>query len=215
MIQIKQFSFNAFQVNTLVLFDETSECIIIDAACYEDFERKTLVDFIKQNKLKPVKLINTHCHIDHILGNNFVGEYFNIGLEIHKQAEAFLAQAPQHGLSFGFSVDPINPPAHFLKEGDTVEFGNSKLEVLYTPGHADGSICLLSREDKFVIVGDVLFQGSIGRTDLPTGNFDLLKQSIQEKLFTLDENIRVIPGHGPDTSIGSEKYNNPFVGLES
>jgi glyoxylase-like metal-dependent hydrolase (beta-lactamase superfamily II) len=214
MIQIQKFSFNAFQVNTLVLFDETKECIIIDAACYEDEERKKLVEFIKNNELKPVKLINTHCHVDHILGCNFACEYFNIGLEIHKDGESFLENAVEHGMSFGFSIDTLVKPSNHIADEEIISFGKSNLKALHTPGHADGSICLYNEEQKFVIVGDVLFQGSIGRTDLPTGNFEVLKTSIHEKLFTLEDDVRVIPGHGPDTSIGFEKRNNPFVGLE-
>jgi glyoxylase-like metal-dependent hydrolase (beta-lactamase superfamily II) len=213
MIQIQKFSFNAFQVNTLVLFDETRECIIIDAACYEDGERKELVVFIKKNKLKPIKLINTHCHIDHILGCNFACNYFNIGLDIHKDGEPFLENAVEHGMSFGFSIEPLVKPSNYIVDGDSISFGKSNLKVLYTPGHADGSICLYNEDQKFIIVGDVLFQGSIGRTDLLTGNFEVLKTSIHDKLFTLEDDVQVISGHGPDTSIGFEKQNNPFVGL--
>jgi glyoxylase-like metal-dependent hydrolase (beta-lactamase superfamily II) len=198
-----------------VLYDETKECIIVDAACYDDHERKMLVEFIKNHELKPVKQICTHCHVDHILGCNFLNEYYSIDLEIHKDGEAFLKNAPQHALNFGFSIEPLISPSNFLKDRDDVKFGNSILEVLYTPGHADGSICLYSEKQKFVFVGDVLFYGSIGRTDLPTGNFDVLKQSIHEQLFVLDEGVKVIPGHGPETSIGFEKKNNPFVGLGS
>lgn len=215
MIQIKKFAFNAFQVNTLVLFDETKDCIIVDPSCYEDYERKGLVEFVKTNDLNVVKQINTHCHVDHILGNNFVKDYFGAELEIHQAGELFLKNAPQHGMAFGFSIEELIEPANFLEDGDTVNFGNSSLRVLYTPGHVDGSICLYSEKDNFVIVGDVLFYGSIGRTDLPSGNFDLLKKSIHEKLFVLDNKTKVIPGHGPDTSIGFEKQNNPFVGLEN
>jgi len=213
MIKIKKFAFNAFQVNTVLLYDETKECIIIDAACYEDNERKELVEFIKNHELKLVKQVNTHCHVDHILGCNFVNEYFNAGLEIHKEGLKFLKNAVQHGMSFGFSLEEPITPSNFLSDGDIIKFGNSSLEVLYTPGHADGSICLLCEDQDFVIVGDVLFNGSIGRTDLPTGDFEILKQSIHEKLFVLDEDVVVIPGHGPDTSIGFERKNNPFVGL--
>ena len=213
MIQIQKFSFNAFQVNTLVLFDETKECIIIDAACYEDSERKKLVEFIKDNELKLVKLVNTHCHIDHILGCNFVCDYFNIGLEIHKDGELFLETAVEYGMSFGFSIAPIVKPSNYVADEEIISFGKSNLKILYTPGHADGSICLYNEKQKFVIVGDVLFQGSIGRTDLPTGDFELLKTSIHKKLFTLEDEVRVIPGHGSETSIGFEKQSNPFVGL--
>ena len=213
MINIQLFPFNAFQVNTVVLSDESKECVIIDAACYEDAERKALVEFIKTNDLKPVKLVNTHCHIDHILGNNFVGEYYKLGLEIHAAGQPFLDSAPQQGSAYGFSVESQIKPSNMLEEGDIIKFGQSELEVLYCPGHADGSICLVNHENKFVVVGDVLFNGSIGRTDLPTGNFDVLKSSIQDKLFKLADDYVVIPGHGPQTTIGEEKRNNPFVGI--
>lgn len=213
MIKIHKFSFNAFQVNTVLIYDETKECIIIDAACYEDSERKQLVDFIKEEGLKPIKAINTHCHIDHILGCNFVCSYFKIPLEIHEAGQVFLDQAPKHGPNYGFDIEELIKPAAFINEGDQIKFGNSVIEVLYTPGHADGSLCFVSTEQKFAVVGDVLFNGSIGRTDLPTGDFDLLKSNIQKKLFILDEDVRVICGHGPDTTIGFEKLNNPFVAL--
>lgn len=212
MIQIKKFIFNAFQVNTILLYDETKECIIIDPACYENHERKILIDFIKTQNLNLKKQINTHCHVDHILGCNFIKEYFDANLEIHEESMFLLKNAHHHALNFGFSMNPLIAPSTFLKDGDVIKFGKSTLEVLYTPGHASGSICLYSKEEKIVIVGDVLFHGSIGRTDLPTGDFDILKQSIHNKLFVLDENVKVIPGHGPDTTIGFEKKNNPFVG---
>ena len=213
MLNIKIIPFNAFQVNTVILYDESKECIIIDAACYEDSERKSLIDFIKEEELVPIKAINTHCHIDHILGNNFVCEYYNIDLEIHKAGQIFLDKAPHQGLAYGFEVEPQIKPATYLEDGDIIQFGNSELEVRYTPGHADGSICLINHSAKIVVAGDLLFYGSIGRTDLPTGNFDLLKESIQSKIFTLSDNYRVIAGHGPDTSIGYEKLNNPYVGM--
>ncbi len=215
MLQIKKFAFNAFQVNTVLLFDETKECVIIDAACYDDYERKQLVEFIKENELKPVRLINTHCHVDHILGINFASDYYKIGLEIHKAGEAFLDNAVSHGMSFGFNIEEPVKPVSFLKDGDVISFGNTKLNILYTPGHADGSICIYAEKEKLIVVGDVLFHGSIGRTDLPTGNFEVLKESIHNKLFVLEDDVRVIAGHGPDTTIGFEKQNNPFVGLRA
>lgn len=213
MINIQIFTFNTFQVNTVLLHDDTKECVIIDAACHEDNERKQLVDFIKSERLKPIKAINTHCHIDHILGCNFVCSYFNIPLEIHEAGQLFLDHAPQQGLAYGFDVEELIKPTHFLAEGVQIKFGNSILEVLYTPGHADGSVCFVNKDQKFAVVGDVLFNGSIGRTDLPTGDFELLKTNIQEKLFKLEDDVRVICGHGPDTTIGFEKQNNPFVAL--
>ena len=211
MIQVKKLVFNPFYVNTIILYDETKECIIIDAACYDDHEKNELTNFISQNGLKPVKAIDTHCHVDHILGNNFVVEEYKIGLEMHEKGLSFHKNARNHGAAFGFDVEPLIEPSAFLKEGDIVKFGNSELEVLYTPGHVDGSICLLSRKDKFVIVGDVLFNQSIGRTDLPTGNMDLLLKNIKEKLFILPDDFTVYCGHGPDTSIGFEKKSNPYL----
>ncbi len=211
MITIKKFVFNSFQVNTYVLFDETKECVIIDAACYEDFEKEELVEYIAKEGLKPVRLLDTHCHIDHILGNNFVADKYNLGIEIHRDGLPFHKGVKNHGVAFGIDLEPLTEPSNFLKEGDKVNFGNSELEVLYTPGHADGSVCFLNRKQKFVIVGDVLFNQSIGRTDLPTGDYDLLIKSIREKLFTLPDDFTVYPGHGPETSIGFEKVNNPYL----
>lgn len=211
MITVKKFVFNSFQVNTYVLFDETKECVIIDAACYEDFEKEELVEYIAKEGLKPVRLLDTHCHIDHILGNNFVADKYNLGIEIHRDGLPFHKGVKNHGVAFGFDLEPLTEPSNFLKEGDKVKFGNSELEVLYTPGHADGSVCFLNRKQKFVIVGDVLFNQSIGRTDLPTGDYDLLIKSIREKLFTLPDDFTIYPGHGPETSIGFEKVNNPYL----
>ncbi|MCK4408389.1 MAG: MBL fold metallo-hydrolase [Bacteroidales bacterium] len=211
MITVKKFVFNSFQVNTYVLFDETKECVIIDAACYEDFEKEELVEYIAKEGLKPVRLLDTHCHIDHILGNNFVADKYNLGIEIHRDGLPFHKGVKNHGVAFGFDLEPLTEPSNFFKDGDKIKFGNSELEVLYTPGHADGSVCFLNRKQKFVIVGDVLFNQSIGRTDLPTGDYDLLIKSIREKLFTLPDDFTVYPGHGPETSIGFEKVNNPYL----
>jgi hydroxyacylglutathione hydrolase len=211
MIQIKRFSFNAFQVNTFVLYDESGECVIIDPGCYEISEEMELENFITENKLKPVKLLNTHTHVDHILGNNFVAKTFQLKPEIHKAGLQFLDAAKSHGQVFGLSIEEQNKPANFLNEGDPVKFGNSVLEVLYTPGHIDGHVCFLSREQGFVIVGDVIFQMGIGRTDLPSGNYDLLIKSIMEKIMPLPDTYTLYPGHGPETNVGNERQNNPFL----
>lgn len=211
MIKIKQFVFNSFQENTYIMYDETGECIIVDPGCYEDFEKTQLQDFISNNNLKPVKLINTHSHVDHILGNNFVTDTYGLDLTIHKEGLDFHKSARDHAMVFGLVVEKQVEPKNFIDEGDEISFGNSKLEVLYTPGHVDGHICLLNRKQKFIIVGDVLFQMSIGRTDLPTGSYDLLLQNISEKLMTLPDDFVVYPGHGPETTIGYERKNNPFL----
>jgi hydroxyacylglutathione hydrolase len=209
MVKIEKFVFNTFMVNTYVLYDETSECIIIDPACYEPRERDELKDFITGNKLKLIRNLNTHCHIDHVLGNDFIVQTFGVYPEYH--STPFFHTLKEIGFSFGYSVNRIPQPKRFLEDGETVRWGNSSLKVLYTPGHAEGSVCFYNGSQNFVITGDVLFKDTIGRTDLPSGNFEHLMQSIKTKLFTLPEATVVYPGHGPETSIGYEKENNPFI----
>lgn len=194
-----------------MLYDESRECLIVDPACEYPQEEDELSRFIESNDLKPVRMINTHAHIDHILGNTFVTEKYNLKPEAHAAGLRFYDNAVASGHVFGISVGKVITPVDFLKEGDLVKFGNSTLSILYTPGHADGSICLVCDKDNFVITGDVLFQESIGRTDLPTGNLDRLLESIRLKLFTLPDQYVVYPGHGPTTTIGFEKRNNPFI----
>lgn len=198
-------------VNTYLLSDESGECIIIDPACYEEREKQELKDFLKRNKLTLVRNINTHCHIDHILGNGFIAETFGINPEYHKASLPFFYTAKEIANSFGYSLNHVPEPKNLLAEGDTVTFGDSGLKVLYTPGHADGSVCFYNKPQNFVITGDVMFRDTIGRTDLPSGDFNLLMKSIKEKLFTLPDETTVFPGHGPETTIGYEKRNNPFI----
>ncbi len=211
MIKVERFVFNAFQENTYVIRDEGGECIIVDAGCYEEDERRSLKDFIDRNALKPVAQVYTHCHIDHILGMTWVYETWNLQPLMHEASVAVLRSTPAQGEIFGVDDVEVVEPETFIKEGDEIKFGQASLEVLYTPGHVDGHICLVNREQKFVMSGDVLFRDSIGRTDLPTGDFNLLASSIRNKLFTLGDDYRVFPGHGPDTTIGYEILNNPFV----
>jgi glyoxylase-like metal-dependent hydrolase (beta-lactamase superfamily II) len=211
MTIIKPLVFNAFQVNTFVLFDETKECVIIDPACYEPHEEKELIAFIEKEGLKPVAVLYTHCHIDHILGNNFVVKHYKIPALAHRDSLPFMATSPSYGTTFGFEVDEPIMPGKFIEDGQEISFGNQKLKALHTPGHAAGSICFYHEKDGFVIAGDVLFSGSIGRTDLPTGDFELLISSINEKLMTLPDEVKVFPGHGPATTIGHERNTNPFL----
>ena len=211
-MEINQITFNPFQENTFILWDETKECIIIDPGCYEKNEKEYLSNFIESNNLKPVKLINTHCHIDHILGNKFVSEKWKIDLYLNKKDLPLLEGAGDIAKMYGFENYKGSPnPKYFLEEGDILEFGESKLEILFTPGHAPGHICLYNKEDKFIVSGDVLFNGGIGRTDLPGGNYDTLINSIKTKLLCLQDDTEVFCGHGPSTSIGKERLSNPFL----
>lgn len=213
MIKIKRFPFNDFQVNTYVLSDETNDCVIFDPGMYYENERRELTQFISGNKLRPVLIVNTHAHIDHIIANDFISKKYQIKLAAHKESVGFLKHAKEYGMNFGIQLNEVKDIDLFISEEDTLKFGHSELEILYTPGHADGSLCFYAKNEGFVITGDVLFFQSIGRTDLPTGNYDLLQESIWEKLFKLPENTTVYPGHGPETTIGYEKIHNPFVAI--
>lgn len=211
MIHIYSFTFNPFSENSYILADETGECVIIDPGCHSSSEEQELTDFIAENGLKPVKLLNTHCHVDHVFGNLFVAEKWNLGLEMHELDVPVLNSFAKVCQMYGFNGGPQPAPAHFLNEGDTVSFGKSSVKILFTPGHSPGSVCFYNAEQKFVIGGDVLFQNSIGRTDLPGGDFPTLEKSIKTKLYTLPDDVTVYPGHGPATSIGYEKKYNSFV----
>lgn len=211
MTTVKTLVFNPFQVNTYVIYDETLECIIIDAACTNKCEEEQLDDFISANNLKPVLLLNTHTHVDHIPGNDYVMKKYKIPYKIHEAGAGFIPSAKSYALGFGFPLEEIAFPTGYISEGETIQFGNTELSVLYTPGHADGSVCYYCKSDNFVISGDVLFCGGIGRSDLPTGDHYLLLKSIAEKLLILPEGTKVYCGHGPNTTIGNEKKRNPFL----
>lgn len=211
MIQIEVMPFNPFQTNTYILHDETGECVIIDPSCYEKHEQKQLSDFIKEKKLKPVALLNTHCHIDHILGNNYVAKKYRLKPMTHRDSMIFLENSREYGRSFGFDVDRPIMPQRFLENGDEVNFGKQKLKAIHAPGHAAGSLCYYHEPSGSLFAGDVLFQNSIGRTDLPTGDHDTLIKSILQNLLTLPEDVTVYPGHGPSTNIGYEKKTNPYL----
>jgi hydroxyacylglutathione hydrolase len=214
MIEIKCFVFNPFMENTYVLFDETHECIIIDPGCYDTQEQNELSDFIRSGNLVVKQLINTHCHIDHVLGNAFIKEKFGVQLFIHPQEVAQLKAVKSYAPNYGFAQYQEAEADGLLNENDSVFFGNQTLEVLFVPGHSPGHIALYHRESKILIGGDVLFENSIGRTDLPGGNFDTLIHSIHQKFFALPDDVTVYCGHGAETTIGFEKRTNPFCALQ-
>jgi hydroxyacylglutathione hydrolase len=211
MLQVQSFVFNPFEENTYVLYDETKECVIIDPGCYDGDEKKELLDFIQANELQVKKLLNTHCHVDHVLGNDFVKQTFNVKLLMHELDVPVLKAVNVYAPSYGFYQYQETTPDEFLIDGDDVVFGNQRLSVLFVPGHAPGHIAFYSEKDELVVSGDVLFYNSIGRTDLPGGNFETLMKSIREKLYILPDDVTVFPGHGPKTSIAYEKRNNPFT----
>jgi hydroxyacylglutathione hydrolase len=204
-MKIKIFPFNPFQVNTYVVYDETGECMIVDAASYSSSEENMLKKFITDNQLIPVLLVNTHTHIDHILGNNFVSDTWGLKPVIHKDGLPFIENAVNFATTYGFEIAEPVKPEEFVLDGEVLTFGNQEFRILETPGHAAGSICLYNEKENLVIAGDVLFHNSIGRTDLPTGNFDVLAKSIYQKLFTLPDKTIVYCGHGSSTTIGDEK----------
>lgn len=213
MIQIQNFVFNPFMENTYVLYDETKEAIVIDPGCYEQAEKDELTDFVEANELKVVKLINTHCHIDHVFGNAFIKKKYGVTLTIHKEDEATLKAVEVYAPAYGFQNFENAEAEEFYDEGDQVIFGNSTLDVYFTPGHAPGHVVLVNQEQNICIGGDVLFDGSIGRTDLPGGDFDTLIKSIHEKVFALNDDTVVYSGHGGTTTVGKEKVSNPFCAL--
>jgi len=210
-LQVHPITFNPFEENTYFIIAPSNECIIIDPGCFDEKERLALKNFISENKLNPVRLINTHCHIDHILGNAFVANEYNLGLEIHvgeiPVLQAGMTIAGMYGIPYNPSPDPVS----FLKAGDEILLDSESMKVLFTPGHSPASICLYNEKDKWVIGGDVLFYESIGRTDLPGGDFTTLINSIRTQLFTLPDEVVVFPGHGQETRIGYEKMFNPFL----
>jgi hydroxyacylglutathione hydrolase len=213
MIQIQSFVFNTFQENTYVVFDETNEALVIDPGCYEKDEQEELIEFIVGKGLKVVKLLNTHCHIDHVLGNHFIKEKYKVKLYIHPEDEETLKSVEVYAPAYGFAQYSAVQVDEFFNEGDTIVFGNSKFDIVFVPGHAPGHVAFINEEQNVCIGGDVLFDGSIGRTDLPGGNFEQLIQSIHQKLFILSDDLVIYPGHGATTTIGKEKTTNPFCAI--
>ncbi len=211
MFQIKAFTFNPVQENTYLLYNEYNECIIIDPGTYFDHEKEELKSFINLNKLVPKILLNTHCHLDHVFGNKFIAEEFKITLNTHPLEKSILEMAPASGLMFDLPFDNYQGEVKYLEEGDIVSLRDDQLGVIHAPGHSPGSICFYCAKQHFIIGGDVLFQNSIGRTDLPYGSHEDLIKNIKEKLFTLPDETIVYSGHGPATTIGEEKRNNPFL----
>ncbi len=199
--------------NTYVVYDETKEAVVIDPGCYEKEEQEILADFIADEGLKVVKLLNTHCHIDHVLGNQFVKDKYNVELYIHEKDEETLKAVKVYAPAYGFAHYHEASADHYLNEGEQVTFGQSAFDILFVPGHAPGHVAFVNASQNLCIGGDVLFDGSIGRTDLPGGNMDQLIKSIHDKMFALHDDTVVYTGHGNSTTIGKEKATNPFCAI--
>lgn len=210
-MKLASYTFNDFYENTYILHDDTGACVIIDPGCNSFEEEAKLTYFIESNGLKPERLLNTHCHIDHVLGNLFISNRYNLSLEIHSGEQIVLDFVPQMASMYGipFKGNPID--IKYIEVNQDISFGNTVLQVLFTPGHSPASISFYHKESKTLIAGDVLFEGSIGRTDLPGGDYNTLIQSIKDQYYPLGDDVLVYPGHGPATRIGQERLRNPFL----
>jgi hydroxyacylglutathione hydrolase len=211
MYNVKVLPFSPIQENTYVLFNESKDAIIIDPGCYGKAEEEKLRQIIEQEGLNPRLLLNTHCHLDHVFGNKFVSETWDLLPHIHPLEKPVLDYAPVAGLMWNLPFDHYQGELVYLEEGDITGLASDPLKVLFTPGHSPGSISFYDSLGGFVVSGDVLFRGSIGRTDLPGGDFEILSRSIRDKLYSLPDDTIVYSGHGPSTRIGNEKRTNQFV----
>ncbi len=212
MLHIKSFTFNPFQENTYLVYDDQGQAVLIDPGCHTSGERAELENFVVANELKLDNLLNTHCHIDHVLGNSWAKKHFGIPLWIHEKEVSVLKSVEVYAPNYGFHGYESSAADHFLVEGQEFKVGEESLKVLFVPGHAPGHVVFYHKKSGQCIAGDTLFRGSIGRTDLPGGNHHLLLTKIQTELFSLPDETVIYPGHGPETTVGFEKVYNPFVG---
>jgi glyoxylase-like metal-dependent hydrolase (beta-lactamase superfamily II) len=211
MSAVYSFTFNPFYENTYIIAGDNKDCWIIDPGCYMAEERNQIVRFIEEKQLKPVKLINTHCHLDHIFGNSFIAKTYSLQPSWHRKEDVIMKGAPLAAMMFGVKAPEYVSPGEHLVENTEMELDGEVFRLLLTPGHSPGSICFYNQAKSYVIAGDVLFKGSIGRTDLPGGDYDTLIQSIHTQLMVLPDETIVYNGHGPVTTIGEERRHNPFL----
>ena len=208
---IKAFCFNPFYENTYIVYEDTGDAWIFDPGCFNDSEEAELLNFIQGNSLKPTRLILTHAHIDHILGINFIYQKFGLYAEMHALELPVLNSALDISKMYGIPFKPASPNLNYLLDNQQLKFGYETIDCVWAPGHSPGSLCFLFRNSKILIGGDVLFEGSIGRTDLPGGDYETLISSIKNRLYPLGNDVVVYPGHGGLTTIGQEKLTNPFL----
>ena len=210
MVDISVFCFNLFNENTYLVYQKDGECLIIDPGNSEKKEFEILIKFIEDHALKPRMIINTHCHVDHVLGVNDLKNKFNIPFYIHPAELPILNSVVLYAGMYGFPGFSEPKPDGFIRDGERIGIADSSWEILHIPGHSPGHIALYEKSRAVCVVGDVLFRNSIGRTDLPGGDFNTLLAGIKNKLFTLPDHVEIFSGHGPSTSIGYEKKHNPF-----
>jgi glyoxylase-like metal-dependent hydrolase (beta-lactamase superfamily II) len=211
MLSIHSFCFNAFQENTYVLYNEKKEAIIIDPGCYLRNEQEALSSFITSNDLTPKLLLNTHCHLDHVFGNNFVSEKYQLAAHFHKNEQPVIDRLPEGGARWGVPCDPYTGPVQYIEQDEIIVFGSAQFKVLVTPGHSPGSVCFYNQEQDFLIGGDLIFKDGVGRTDLPGCNPLDLINSIATQILPLPDTMTIYAGHGPATTWGREKKVNPFI----
>lgn len=209
-MEVYRLVFSPIEVNTYIIADKLNDCIIIDCGCYDKEESGVLKDFLKEKNLNPVLLLNTHCHLDHVFGNRFMLEEYNLKANSSEYDEMNRKNSMQHALLFGLKMEEPPEPGRFLKDDEKINFGSEEFRVLHVPGHSPGSLSFYFEKEKCVFTGDALFAGSIGRTDLPGGNYETLISSIKNKLFMLPPDTVVYPGHGDETTIKREMTSNPF-----
>lgn len=211
MIKVGVLPFNPFQENTIILSDESGECVIVDAGNYNPQEDAALSKYITDNGLKPVMAVNTHGHVDHMLGVNYVKETYGIPFAIHGKDKFLIDSAPLHGAIYGFKVDKVPTVDIDLEGQKELKFGNTVFQIIETPGHTPGHVAFYNSDNKLLLTGDTLFRESIGRTDLPGGDYSWIMRSILDKLIPLGDDVHFYPGHGMESTIGHESLYNPFV----
>ena len=211
MFTVKAFTFSPVQENTYVLYNEQGKAIIIDPGCYYSAEQEKLKNFIKDTKLDPVQLLNTHCHLDHVFGNNFVSETYGLTALFHQKEQAVIDRLPEGGARWGVPTEAYKGKVQYIQQDELIQFGKDAFKVLETPGHSPGSVCFYHEAQDFLIGGDLIFKDGVGRTDLPGSNpIDLIK-SIQTQIFPLPDTMTIYSGHGPATTWGREKKANPYI----
>jgi len=210
IMKIYKLIFSPIEVNTYILAENSGDCAIIDCGCYDKEECEILENFIKDHHLNPVLLLNTHSHLDHVFGNRFILEKYGLRTFSSELDEINRKNAKQHAMLFGLTMDEPPEPEGFIIDNQSVTFGTTKLLTLHVPGHTSGSLAFYCENDGCVFTGDALFSGSIGRTDLPGGDYDTLIKSIKNRLFVLPPSTVVYPGHGNETTIEREMKTNPY-----